>query len=66
MSGIDRSPPPDELSDIRISAVREARLINAQAKRIEWERELDQLDDAIVGTNHKELARLRARSRSPV
>jgi hypothetical protein len=55
------------MSDIRTGAVREARLINARAKRVEQheeERELDALDDAIISTNHEELLRLRKRSES--
>lgn len=64
MGGINRLPDSDDTWAIdRMRAYREARSINTRAERIgenESERQLDELDDAIVGISHRELVALRA------
>lgn len=64
MAGIDRSPPRSSASAAHMRAYREARLVAMRAQRIgdeELERELEALDDSVAGTDHEELAELRAK-----
>ena len=67
MASINRSPPQDSASAARVRAYRESRLVAARAQRIgeeELERELEAVDDSIAGTDHQELAELRAKGGS--
>lgn len=62
MEHIDRKPPtsPGIGSHIRVHRI--ARMLELRLERRHHEaaeRELDELDDAIIGTNHHELALLR-------
>ena len=64
MASIDRSPPHDSASTARVRAYRKAQLVAARAQQIgeeEIERELEALDDAVAGSDHHELAALRAK-----
>ena len=64
MAGIDRSPPQGSASAAYVRAYRDARLVAMRAQRIgeeELERELEALDDSVAGSDHHELAELRAK-----
>lgn len=66
MAGVNRVPATYDPTTSRIRTEREARLIEEQTKHVgeeEIERELETLDDDIAGTDHDELARMRARAR---